>query len=51
VDFFEANLASVKPSNTILTVLLPQQNTGGGTLKLSADLKYQPATNSRTCAS
>jgi Flp pilus assembly protein TadG len=41
-DFFEANLASVKPSNTILTVLLPQQNTGGGTLKLSADLKYQP---------
>ena len=41
-DFFEANLASVKPSNTILTIVLPQNNTGGGTLKMSADLKYAP---------
>ncbi|MGE0502874.1 MAG: pilus assembly protein TadG-related protein [Rhizobiaceae bacterium] len=41
-DFFEANLASVKPSNTTLTVLLPKDNIGGGTLKMSADLKYQP---------
>jgi Flp pilus assembly protein TadG len=32
-DFFEANLASVEPSDTIFTVLLPQQNTGGGTMK------------------
>ncbi|MBX3576428.1 MAG: pilus assembly protein [Rhizobiaceae bacterium] len=41
-DYFEANLGSVKPSNTILTVVLPQNNTGGGTLKLSAALKYAP---------
>ena len=41
-DFFEANLASVKPTNTVLTIVLPTQNTGGGTLKLSADLKYAP---------
>ncbi len=41
-DFFEANLGSVKPSNTVLTITLPTENTGGGTLKMSADLKYQP---------
>jgi Flp pilus assembly protein TadG len=41
-DFFEANLASVSPANTALSVVLPQNNTGGGTLKLSATLKYQP---------
>lgn len=41
-QFFEANLSSVKPSNTKLTVVLPQNNTGGGTLKLSAALKYKP---------
>lgn len=41
-EFFEANLNSVKPSNTKLTIVLPNNNTGGGTLKMSADLKYDP---------
>jgi Flp pilus assembly protein TadG len=41
-DFFEANLSSVSPSNATLSVLLPTENTGGGTLKLSAGMKYQP---------
>ena len=39
--FFETNLGSVQPVNTSLTVTLPQ-NTGGGTLKLTAGLKYKP---------
>lgn len=41
-SFFETNLGSVNPANTKLTVVLPQNNTGGGTLKLTAALKYQP---------
>ena len=41
-DFFEANLGAVKPANTVLTVLLPNNNYGGGTLKLTADLTYDP---------
>ena len=41
-SFFEANLGSVKPADTLLTVVLPQNNTGGGTLKLTAGLKYKP---------
>lgn len=41
-DFFEANLGSVKPENTKLLITLPNQNTGGGTLKLEAELKYAP---------
>jgi Flp pilus assembly protein TadG len=41
-SFFEANLGSVDPANTVLTVLLPQNNTGVGTLKLTAGLKYKP---------
>jgi len=41
-NFFEANLNSVDPANTTLTVVLPQNNTGGGTLKMSASLKYKP---------
>ncbi|CAN7687770.1 pilus assembly protein TadG-related protein [Mesorhizobium sp. LjNodule214] len=41
-DFFEANLNHVKPANTTLTVTLPKNNTGGGTLVLQAALKYQP---------
>ena len=32
----------MEPANTVLTVLLPQNNTGGGTLKLTAGLKYKP---------
>ena len=41
-DFFEANLSSVSASNATLSVLLPTENTGGGTLKLSAGMKYKP---------
>lgn len=41
-DFFKANLAGVDPAMATLTVLLPNANTGGGTLKLSAALKYKP---------
>jgi Flp pilus assembly protein TadG len=41
-DFFEANLGSVKPANTLLSVMLPKDNVGGGTLKMSAELKYEP---------
>ncbi|MCX7305471.1 MAG: pilus assembly protein [Hyphomicrobiales bacterium] len=41
-QFFEANLGPVNPANTQLTVTLPNNNFGGGTLKLTADLKYQP---------
>ncbi|QDY99449.1 hypothetical protein FQ775_03140 [Nitratireductor mangrovi] len=41
-DFFEANLGPVKPADTVLTVTLPTNEAGGGTLKLSAQLDYQP---------
>ena len=41
-DFFEANLGAVDPAKTELTVLLPNNNFGGGTLKLTADLTYDP---------
>ncbi len=41
-DFFETNLSHINPSNTILTVELPNSDTGGGTLKLEAQLKYSP---------
>ncbi len=41
-DFFEANLRHVLPQNTTLTVTLPNNNSGGGTLVMQADLKYTP---------
>jgi Flp pilus assembly protein TadG len=41
-EFFETNLGSVDPANATLNIVLPRNTTGGGTLKLSADLKYQP---------
>jgi Flp pilus assembly protein TadG len=41
-DFFVANLGPVKPTNTTLSVALPNNNAGGGTLKLTAGLKYEP---------
>jgi Flp pilus assembly protein TadG len=41
-DFFEANLGDVHPDNAELTIVLPENNAGGGTLKMTADLKYQP---------
>jgi len=39
-QFFEANLGPVDPANTQLTVTLPNNNYGGGTLKLEANLTY-----------
>ena len=42
IDFFEANLGPVDPSNATLTVDLPNTNQGGGLLKMSAQLKYKP---------
>ena len=42
-DFFEANLGPVDPADTTLAVELPSTETGGGTLKLSATLDYEPA--------
>lgn len=41
-NFFEANLGHVQPANTLLTVTLPNNNTGGGTLKLQATLTFKP---------
>src|SRR5687767_2929998 len=41
-EFFHANLGPVNPANTTLTVVLPNNNFGGGTLKLTADLVYHP---------
>jgi Flp pilus assembly protein TadG len=41
-DFFEANLGPVDPADTELTVALPSNQFGGGTLKLSAVLNYKP---------
>ena len=41
-SFFEANLGSVNPTDTVLTVTLPSNQAGGGTLKLSAKLNYKP---------
>ncbi|TIO74833.1 MAG: hypothetical protein E5X74_26130 [Mesorhizobium sp.] len=41
-QFFEANLRHVLPANTTLTVTLPNNNAGGGTLVMQAALKYEP---------
>lgn len=41
-DFFKIDLRHVDPVNTTLTVLLPKNNTGGGTLKMCATLTYSP---------
>lgn len=42
-DFFQSNLSkSIDPADTTLTLLLPQNNTGGGTLKLCSNLVYHP---------
>ncbi len=42
-NFFNSNLSSVDPANVKLTVVLPTSGTGGGILKLKADLTYHPA--------
>jgi len=41
-EFFKANLGSVDPADTELTVVLPSNQHGGGTLKMSAVLNYKP---------
>lgn len=41
-DFFEANLGPVKAEDVDLTVELPDESAGGNTIKMSADLKYDP---------
>jgi Flp pilus assembly protein TadG len=41
-DFFHANLGGVNPADTTLTVTLPTNANGGGTLKLGAVLDYKP---------
>ncbi|MFC6490599.1 pilus assembly protein TadG-related protein [Nitratireductor sp. GCM10026969] len=40
--YFEANLGPVRPEAATLHVELPTDKAGGGTLKMSADLDYQP---------
>ena len=42
LDFFNANLGGINPSNAPLTVTLPNNSYGGGTLELQATLKYEP---------
>ncbi len=42
-DFFKANLSDVDPANATLNITLPNNTqAGGGTVVLSANLKYQP---------
>jgi Flp pilus assembly protein TadG len=41
-EFFKANLGPVDPADTELTVTLPNNQFGGGTLKMSAVLNYKP---------
>jgi Flp pilus assembly protein TadG len=41
-QFFDANLGGIDPKRATLNVVLPKNNVGGGTLKMSADLSYDP---------
>jgi Flp pilus assembly protein TadG len=41
-DFFRANLSDVAPADVELSVMLPSNAAGGGTLKLQAKLNYKP---------
>ena len=41
-EFFKANLNGVDASSAVITLVLPQNNTGGGTLKLTAEVPYKP---------
>ena len=41
-DFFDANLGPVNPADAQLSVVLPSNDAGGGTLKMSATLTYKP---------
>lgn len=40
--FFNENLSPVDPKNVTLTVRLPDENAGGNTLTMQADLEYHP---------
>lgn len=41
-DFFQANLSSINPSEATLSIVMPNTTEGGGKLKLTANLKYNP---------
>lgn len=41
-DFFEANLGGIKPGSVELNVVLPTSDAGGGTIKMSAKIGYEP---------
>jgi Flp pilus assembly protein TadG len=41
-NFFKANLNGVDPEKATLTIVLPKENVGGGTLKLKAVMEYDP---------
>jgi len=41
-NFFETNLTHIDPADTTLAVTLPNNNAGGGTLKLCSTLTYRP---------
>lgn len=42
-QFFDANLGNIDPARASLSIVLPEENSGGGTLKMSASLSYNPA--------
>jgi Flp pilus assembly protein TadG len=41
-EFFEANLGNIDRSKATLNVVLPDDSAGGGTLRMSATLRYDP---------
>ena len=41
-EFFKANLNGVDASSAVIKLVLPQNNSGGGTLKLTAEVPYKP---------
>ena len=41
-DYFEANLGTVDPADATLKMQFPTTTQGGGTIKLTAELKYKP---------
>lgn len=41
-DFFAANLGPVRPEDTTLHIVFPEETPSGTTIKMSADLKYEP---------
>lgn len=41
-DFFNANLSHIDPADVTLSITLPNNEAGGGTLQMSARVKYNP---------